>query len=190
MNFLGLEYGIPLFIEGVYTERTRRLQGGNFQGSRTGTLRWRCGIRFEIRGFDDALPDLAMHRAEYGQTQPFLLPMPQYDLTAHAETPTVTDDVKQQNDVVQLQNGTTVTIRKGRFIAFASQAKVYQVRETVQVGNATAVKILPPLVADLATGTNVTLQPDLWCVYERASGGRWEVNQRNVVAPQITVQEV
>jgi len=190
VSFLGLEFASPALIEAVHDEDTQRTLGGRFRGLRTGTSWWRIEMRLELRGFDTAVRELAIHRNRHGQTVPFAFPMPQMTQAESLPTPVTTAIRKAGATSVSIQDANNpMAIPSGWFVTFAGHTKVYQIAEPVNARGPLSVDIFPALVVDVAANVALDMSPNLTCVYERRSGGAWQVNRVNVVDPRLRVVE-
>jgi len=190
MSFLGLQFAAPARVEALSDENVSRDFGGAFHGVRIGVPWWRVQMQFEPRAFASASPALAIHRNRHGQSMPFGFPMPQPPGDGPAGNVTAQAAAAAGAATVSLASDAgTVAIAAGRFVAFAGHTKVYQVTEAVDGASPAEVAIFPALLTAVAAGEAVAAEPMLRCVYETGSGGAWELDGRNVVAPRIAVVE-
>ena len=106
------------------------------------------------------------HQLRQGFSRPFLLPMPQDASLPEIPTGSVALSAKASAaaDEVQLSD-TTKKLYEGQYVGFAGHPKVYCVMDDWQSGGG-SLSIYPTLQTDVASGAVMTLEPNLYAVYQ------------------------
>lgn len=172
MSFLGAEYCTPLTIMDIRNRNQRETIGLHTISTEGPSQKWGLQISLAVDAFGGEMlaAKVQAHRAKYGISKPFNIPMPQHlgiepNINRNTViTTVVSKDIRSDSIEIEypLPRQIGEHLMVGRFIRFGNHNKVYMITEADEfsVGRKSRIEFAPELLARVPNGTSVDLWPD------------------------------